>query len=580
MHEEQYSSSSPFDNALFFPDSSQSYILETIKKAIIDSTSLITCVSEEGQGKTTLCKTLANEFSEPYLVISFPYSVESFDYVLQIIALKLNLNSATEDNPLDTAQLLTEISRTMRAQGKQLLILFDEADKLYLATLERVRKMMDFVNEDTVLLQIILFGRLGLQQHIEQLALCTFKQAKELHLTLPSLTEEETFEYLNFCMRKYTGAAEKDTFSREVAAKILSLSHGNFRKINSLAGHSLRSLPDNADNTSFMVLLEHVRDAEDLPVEAPPVYKLPLFFTKKSIALGVGVLCTVALLVLFINKEEKKPVIPAVTQHQSKPVPPITADQAVQPVPAAATPPLPDQSPPPPVVMIAPVIIEPPIAAPPPASAPPSIEALPSEPVADTVVATSEAVEAAPSTPAIIKTPVVAPVQPQPVTAPAPGEITPLVATQLTERKILIADRIPKKTGIPLISSEPFEKNKDLLKLKKGSTSTLSQQLPKKSLAAGARWLTGTNNDRFTLQLMVLSADQAEEKLRGIVKNKEGSEQYIILRKKTSPTTLLLFYGEYPTLAAARIARNELPASLQKYTPYPLSIQQAVAKAR
>ena len=596
MQEEQHNSRSPFDNALFFPDSSQSSILETIKKAIIDSTSLITCVSYEGQGKTTLCKSLENEFSEPYLVISFPYSVESFDYVLQIIALKLNLNSSTEDNPLGTAQLLTEISRTMRAQGKQLLILFDEAEKLYLATLERVRKMMDFVNEDTVLLQIILFGRMGLQQHIEQLALCTFKKTKELHLTLPSLTEEEIFEYLNFCMRQYSGASEKDTFSREVAAKILSLSQGNFRKINSLAGHSLRSLPDHADNTSFMVLLEHVRDSDDLPVEAPPVYKLPLFFTKKRMAIGAGVLCTVALLLLFINKEEKKPSIPVATQHQSKkpampvvtqqpskkpampvvtqqpskPAQPITADQSFQPVPAAVAQPLSEQSPPPQVVRKAPVAIEPPVAAPP-ASAPVIIEAPPIAPVPDTVAINEAIAESAPSTtPAIIKAPIVEPVQPKPVTA----------EKHLSERKILIADKIPKKTGIPLVNPEPFKKNKDLLNLKKGSTSALSQQLPKKSLAAGARWLTGKNNDLFTLQLMVLSADQAEEKLSGIVKNKEGSEQYIILRKMTSPTTLLLFYGEYATLAAARIARNELPASLQQYTPYPLSIKQAVAKAK
>ncbi|MDP3695785.1 MAG: hypothetical protein Q8R42_06705, partial [Desulfocapsaceae bacterium] len=129
----------------------------------------------------------------------------------------------------------------------------------------------------------------------------------------------------------------------------------------------------------------------------------------------------------------------------------------------------------------------------------------------------------------------------------------------------------------------PVTKNNELLsKGKKDLKANISQQLPRKSLAAGDRWLAGEKNDQFTLQVMVLATDQAGEKFKEILHegDQQGSEKFIILKKATPPATLTLFYGEYLTLTAARNARNDLPQSLQKYTPYPVSVKQAVEKSK
>lgn len=419
MQEPQQSSPrSPFGDALFFPDNGQKSIFAALKIAVTDSAGLITCIGEEGHGKTMLCKRLGKEFAEPYLAISFPYSVESFDYVLQIIATKLHLDFSIEDNTVGSGHLQAEIARTLREQGKQLLLLFDEAEKLYLATLERLRKMIDLVNGDGVSLQIILFGRMGLQAHIEQLALCTFKHTREIHLVLPPLTEEETFQYLNFCMRARPSFAGKEIFSREVAAKILTLSHGNFRDINSMAGDSLRSSADNANtavNTSFMVLLEHVRDSDTLPVKAPLIDRLPLLLMQKKTAIGVGALLLLLFLLLLVNKEAKEPV------------PPFIADRALIATQAARQQ---DRA----------------------------------------VQKDTAAVKLVQPHPVAAAVPVAEPVQPDPVAAaaiPAPESasvtITPLVEKRSSEIQVLAADKFPKKNSIPLLSPEPFIKNKKLL---------------------------------------------------------------------------------------------------------------------
>jgi septal ring-binding cell division protein DamX len=162
-------------------------------------------------------------------------------------------------------------------------------------------------------------------------------------------------------------------------------------------------------------------------------------------------------------------------------------------------------------------------------------------------------------------------------------EIAPLIEKKSSEIQVIAADKFPKKNSIPHLTPEPITKNSELLSRgKKELNTNISQQLPRKSLAAGDRWLAGEKNDQFTLQVMVLAADQAGEKFKEILheEDQQGSEKFIILKKATSPTTLTLFYGEYPTLTAARNARNNLPQSLQKYTPYPVSVKQAVEKSK
>ena len=568
QEEPQHAHQSPFDHGLFFSDNGRRSTLEALRNGVASSASLITCIGEEGHGKTMLCNILEKEISAPYVVISFPYSVESFDYVLQIIALKLNLKFSIKDNAMGSGHLLQEIARTLRERGVRLVILFDEAEKLYLATLERIRKMIDLVNEDGILLQIILFGRMEFQTHIKQLALCTFKSAQELHLVLPPLTDEDAFQYLNFYMPQRPGFAKKNIFSREVAAKILAVSHGNFRKINRLAENSLRSSSYTADNTaddtSFMVLLEHVRDPDDLIAGKPPAYRLPFLFMQKKTAIGAGIILLAILLFLSVSREEKKPVLPSrpdktpITAHpqpqQTAPNKKNIAQKPVPPVPVAAV-----ES---------------------------AIKPAPSAPVA----AAEPVVKPAPSAPVAAAEPVVKPAPPAPVAAAEPVvkpislEIAPLVEKKSAETQVLIANKSPKRNVIPLLTAKPFTKDKELLlKDKKGLKANINGQLPQKSLAAGDRWLAGEKNDHFTLQLMVLAADQAGKKLKEIVRDKEHqkiSEKFIVLKKTVSPATFILFYGEYPTLIAAKNARDNLPQSLQKYTPYPVSIKGAVEKSK
>jgi hypothetical protein len=80
---------------------------------------------------------------------------------------------------------------------------------------------------------------------------------------------------------------------------------------------------------------------------------------------------------------------------------------------------------------------------------------------------------------------------------------------------------------------------------------------------------------------MMLASDQAESSVKKLlVQNEYYSiiDKLHILRKKTTPPTLFVFYDTFPSMDAARQVRNNMPVFLRKHHPYALSIADALTK--
>jgi septal ring-binding cell division protein DamX len=106
-------------------------------------------------------------------------------------------------------------------------------------------------------------------------------------------------------------------------------------------------------------------------------------------------------------------------------------------------------------------------------------------------------------------------------------------------------------------------------------------KLFRERLAASANWLTGIHKEKFTIQLMLLVSEQAQASVAATLAQEEYSpivDRLYILRKKTTPPTIFIFYGLYDSLEAAREARNNMPVSLRKHHPYPLAVADALKK--
>jgi hypothetical protein len=102
-------------------------------------------------------------------------------------------------------------------------------------------------------------------------------------------------------------------------------------------------------------------------------------------------------------------------------------------------------------------------------------------------------------------------------------------------------------------------------------------------LAAGSRWLVGGSREKYTVQLMVLSSEDAQQNVRYMLSEESYRpimDQLYILRKIAQPQTVMLYWGEFDTPAQAREARNRLPSFLSRLEPFEIPVKDAVAKAR
>ena len=109
------------------------------------------------------------------------------------------------------------------------------------------------------------------------------------------------------------------------------------------------------------------------------------------------------------------------------------------------------------------------------------------------------------------------------------------------------------------------------------------EQLYKKRLMAGSSWYNQAKNDKYTVQVMVLTSDTAEGNLKKMLleeRYRQEAGNFYIFKKHSTSDTIFVFYGEYPTISQARLAQNSLPQFLRKHKPYAISVKGAMAKVR
>jgi septal ring-binding cell division protein DamX len=98
---------------------------------------------------------------------------------------------------------------------------------------------------------------------------------------------------------------------------------------------------------------------------------------------------------------------------------------------------------------------------------------------------------------------------------------------------------------------------------------------------ASAGWLAEAFRGGYTIQLMMLTSNNAEGNLKRMLVQDQYhdiKDQLYILRKKSSPPTLFVYYGIYDSMDQARKERNIMPVFLRKHHPYAVSINDALKK--
>lgn len=487
---------SPFreepDPEIFFPGAKREEICQSLLLDILAGKPLIKLIGREGSGKTLMCRVIIDRLPAQYEVVYIDNPVGSFDDLLRIACIDLGMHLSGKHDATNFLQEMRHLLELQRAENKKTVLIIDGAEKLFLATLERlVRHVND--NLDDLILTIVLSGRPGLDANLEQLAAFCANVDTQTGYYLEPLIENETRQYLRYRLNAAGLSREQhgDIFTEGAVAKIFDSAQGNPRMINILAEESLQL---SCSEKSFMVLLDHVDpEAEDgVPAASKIIEIYELLRDNRLLTAGLAGAIVLVLLIGFM----------------------LSGNGGKEPQPQAP----PEKT----------------------------IKVLPLQPTESHPSAAAGNVEpSAPASQAKGGTPAV-PIEQQQSTAVQFGE--PEVAKPTATRS---------------------EERRD------------GDKLYRERLGASATWLAGALRGGYTVQLMMLVSDQAQTSItNALVQDDYYSlrDQLYILRKKTNPPTLFVFYGIFDSMDAAREARNNMPVALRKHHPYPLSMSDALKK--
>lgn len=607
-------SSNSDDGTFFYAGAGRSEALEQLWQAVVQDIPILILTGAQGSGKTTLCRKFVEGIPIECVVVHFPEIVESFEDIVRAVAQQLDIPTDSHGDGRYVENLVAQIGEFLCGRNVRLIMIFDEAENLYLATLERVRRMLDRVREVSAPMHILFLGRRTFLENCEQLTICDFAVREECRVQLDPLDEEETVEFCTQYQNSRAGDSSGTVLSESAMSALFEAARGNLRKTLELVAKPGEKI---ADESSFMTLLESVSEheaAERIDEKKPRVLKgarnnryLPW------LAGGLGVLLMGFWLwggggqtekeiaqfdrepVATLQKEESlgdtgknvtaektlEPDSESVLKQAvaAKPVTSITNDQPEKPVDAVSqivpekkieTPPKTEEK-----ILIQPVRPDKgKDVADERSEDKPKPEIEPSESAETVPSRPSESVEIASAPQVVIKEPmkevakVVEQVAVEPVVTLAPAE----------DWKIRTGNSDPSKDQ----SADNNSTQNEVLDVVASNEHMTADQLLMKRMQAGSPWVVGVKDDKFTVQLMVLTSKQAEDNLRNMLEQKryrQESGNFYVFRKEGNPPQLLVFYGEYDTFDAARLAQESLPSFLRIHsTPYAISIKEAIAK--
>ncbi len=481
---------SPFqeepDPEIFFPGAKREEICQSLLLDILAGKPLIKLIGREGSGKTLICRVIVDRLPAQYEVVYIDNPVGSFDDLLRIACIDLGMHLSGKHDSANSLHELRQLLETQRSAKKKIVLIVDGAEKLFLATLERLVRFVNDNREDLGL-TIVLAGRPGLDANLEQLAVFCAHIDIQAGYYLEPLIENETRQYLRFRLNAAGLSREEhgDIFADGAVAKIFDSAQGNMRMINILAEESLQV---SCSEKSFMVLLDHV-EPEDGGSGQAASRILAVYELLRGNRLLTAVLAGAAILVLLVGFMLSG-----------------NSGQKLQPQ----------------------------------ASTEKALKVLPLQPLEPSSSGTDKNAEA------------VAGVSPT-----APNDSSHSTAVRFGE------------TEEPPPARSAAKESRD------------GNRLYRERLGASAIWLAGALRGGYTIQLMMLMSDQARTSITNILVQDEYyllRNQLYIVRKKTRPPTLFVFYGIFDTMDAAREARNTMPVALRKHHPYPLSMSDALKK--
>jgi general secretion pathway protein A len=190
-----------------------------------------------GTGKTTICRAFLEKLDKNVKTAVIFNSFLTEEELLESILLDFGFPSRGRSSK-ERIDALNKFLIRLLSQGRNAVLIIDEAQNLSIPVLEQIRMLSNLETEKEKMLQIILFGQLELDEKLQSPELKQLNQRISIrhHLLPLNRMEMESYIYQRLIV---AGAQGGITFSKSALDEIYKLSGGTPRLINLLCDRAL-----------------------------------------------------------------------------------------------------------------------------------------------------------------------------------------------------------------------------------------------------------------------------------------------------------------------------------------------------
>lgn len=245
--------------------------IQTVLAALEMGEGVIKVTGEVGTGKTMVCRMLIKHAAPNVELVLIPNPALDGDQLRMAVANELGIEAVAPSRVVDVIQ---QRLLTLAQQGKQVVVLVDEAQALSDEALEVLRLFGNLETEQRKLMQIVLFGQPELDERLASHHLRQLRQRITFSAQLRGLTVAEVVAYIDNRIEKVGG--ETSLFSLNHKKAIWRASYGYPRLINQICHKALvLSCGDGLTQVSNPQLFRAIHDTYD---SCKPKFKSPLLW--------------------------------------------------------------------------------------------------------------------------------------------------------------------------------------------------------------------------------------------------------------------------------------------------------------
>jgi type II secretory pathway predicted ATPase ExeA/septal ring-binding cell division protein DamX len=222
----------------FFDGANRGATLDALIYAITHDEGIVKVSGEVGSGKTMLCRVLMERLPANVMLIYLANPSLSREDILYAIADELRLDIPDNARPSAVLRVLQNHLIMSFGEGRQVVVLIDEAHAMPAETLEEIRLLSNLETNRHKLLQLVLFGQPELNDILARPDMRQLKERITHNFSLEPLVRNDIASYLDFRMRA-AGYRGPSVFSAAAVKLIERSSRGLTRRINILADKAL-----------------------------------------------------------------------------------------------------------------------------------------------------------------------------------------------------------------------------------------------------------------------------------------------------------------------------------------------------